>query len=74
MTQRFILAFLTTLARALLAHCCGEVFRMILEYLLPGASPLVCLASGLMISVVFVEAATTFWHRRSHEDSDDDHR
>jgi hypothetical protein len=65
MTRLFILAFAATLARALLAHSLAEVFRMILEYVLPGAPLLVYLAIGLLLGVAVVEVAEMLWHRRS---------
>jgi hypothetical protein len=65
MTRLWILTFAATLARALLAHCWGEVFRIVLEYFLPGAPPFVCLAIGLSLGVAVVELAGMLWRRRS---------
>jgi hypothetical protein len=58
-------ALLATLARALVAHACGEALRLLLEHVAPGMPPLVCIAVGLLTGVTLVELIVTIWHRRS---------
>jgi hypothetical protein len=65
MTRLFILATLTTLSRALLAHCCGEVIQIILRYSVPGMPPIVCVAIALVLAAIIVEIATILWHRHN---------
>jgi hypothetical protein len=54
MTSLLILA-LQAIGRALLAHVCGELFRMILHSLAPGMPPLACIVIGLVLGVGTVE-------------------
>jgi hypothetical protein len=63
MARKFINLFLTALARALIAHSCGEIVRVVIQYFVPGASSLACVVLGLTVGVVLVEIATTYWRR-----------
>ncbi len=65
MLGRFLTALFATLARALIAHACGEALRLVLEYVAPGMPPLVCIAVGLLTGVTLVELVVTIWHRRN---------
>lgn len=62
MTRLFLIALLTTLVRALLAHCCGEVFRIGIHHLAPNMPQVVCYAAGLVLAVATIEAAALLWH------------
>ena len=64
MTRPLVLFLLATLARALLAHGCGEVIRFSIEYLLPGIPPLICVAAGLVVGVTLIEVAGQLFNRR----------
>jgi xanthine/uracil permease len=63
MTRHFLVAMLAILARALLAHGCGEVLRLFFQYLAPHMPPVVCVGMGLTLSVILVEIAATLWRR-----------
>jgi len=63
MTRYFITLLLVTIARALLAHGCGELIRIILARVAPGLPPLIALAVGLVLGVALIEIAVALWHR-----------
>jgi hypothetical protein len=50
-------AFLFTLARALLVHVCAELVRFVLTTAAPDLPALVCIAIGLVLGVAVVEIA-----------------
>ncbi len=63
MRRIFVISVLITLARALLAAGCGEALRLVLERMLPGVHPLVCLGVSVLAAVVLIELATAlYWH------------
>ena len=64
MTRYLIITLMLTLARALLAHGCGELVRIILARIAPTLPPLVAVIIGLVLGVVLVEAAAALWRRR----------
>jgi hypothetical protein len=63
-----ILTLLATLARALLAHSCGEALHWLLDHIAPGIPALVGGGIGLVMGVTLVEIILAFWHRRSGAD------
>jgi hypothetical protein len=63
MARKLTNLVLTTLARALMAHSCGEIVRAVIQYFAPEASSLACFVLGLALGVVLVEIAATYWHR-----------
>ena len=64
MTRLFLIALLTTLARAWLAHCCGEICRMVFHHLAPNMPQLACYAAGLALGMTMIESAALLWRRR----------
>jgi hypothetical protein len=62
MTYKFLLILLATVARALMAHTCGEGLRLAFEYGAPNTPPPLCLALGLLAGVMLL--AVTIWRRR----------
>ena len=75
MTTRFLfLALLATFARALLAHGCGEAFRMILAHFAPGMPPVLCIAIGLVLGVILIEIVALLWHRHTGSNVDPESR
>jgi len=65
MLGSFFATLLATLARALIAHGCGEALRLVLEYIAPGMPPPVCIVVGLLTGVLLVELVIAIWHRRN---------
>ena len=61
MTHHSLIALL---ARALLAHGCGEALSRLFDYLAPDAPPFVGIVLGLAIAVAVVELAATACQRR----------
>ena len=56
-------AFLVTLARALLVQACAEMVRFALTTMAPDIPALVCIVIGLVLGVAVVEIAVMLWHR-----------
>ena len=48
MLGSFFVTLLATLARAFIAHACGEGLRLVLEYVAPGVPPPVCIVVGMV--------------------------
>ena len=65
MLGSIITTFLATLARALIAHACGEGLRLVLEHVAPGIPPPVCIVVGLLTGVVLVELLIAIGRRRN---------
>jgi hypothetical protein len=63
MTRHYFALLLFAIARAFLAHGCGELMRSILARVAPGLPPLFALAVGLVLGVVLVDVATVLRHR-----------
>lgn len=55
MARKFLLVLLKTFARALMAHGCGEIIRMIIQCFAPGTPAPACMMLGLMVGVALVE-------------------
>ena len=70
MTRTFIIALLATIARALLAAGCGEVLKALLAQIAPGMPPPMCIAIGLVVSVILIEIAAAHLRRRRGGDCD----
>jgi hypothetical protein len=70
MSRYFLVLLLVAFARALLAHVCGEVLRLFLQYLAPSIPPLVCIGIGLVLGVALVEIAAMLWHRGTGSNED----
>jgi hypothetical protein len=64
MTRIFIKAPVVPLAKALLTHASGEIFRIIVQHFSPDASRPACVAIGLVLSVILLEIAVMVWARR----------
>jgi hypothetical protein len=65
MNYHLLVTLLIALARALLAHGCGEALRLFLHCLAPGIPPLICVAIGLALGVMLIEVAAMLWRRRA---------